>query len=101
MPLAAPKELPGSLMRAKTKLKEAHKSSTELFEGSENHLKIKHVNVHKTIENKRGPLFFQAPKANLELRFASKKLLASDFEALEVFGAERRPGEPAIPLRWT
>ena len=30
---------------------------------------------------------FQAPKANWELRFASKRLLASDFEALEVSGA--------------
>ena len=27
---------------------------------------------------------FEAPKANWELRFASKRLLASDFEALEV-----------------
>ena len=32
------------------KVKVAHKSSTELFESSENDLKIKNVNVHKTIE---------------------------------------------------
>ena len=32
------------------KLKEAQKSSTEALKSSENDLKIKHVNVHKTIE---------------------------------------------------
>ena len=57
------------------KVKVAQKSSTEPFESSENDLKIKNVNIHKTIE---------APKANWELRFASERLLASDFEALEV-----------------
>ena len=31
-------------------VKVAQKSSTELFESSENDLKIKNVNVHKTIE---------------------------------------------------
>ena len=29
-------------------------------------------------------MIFEAPKANWELRFASERLLASDFEALEV-----------------
>ena len=29
-------------------------------------------------------MIFKAPKANWELRFASERLLASDFEALEV-----------------
>ena len=29
-------------------------------------------------------VIFGAPKASLELRFASQRLLASDFEALEV-----------------
>ena len=32
---------------------------------------------------------FEAPNANCELRFASKRLLASDFEALEVSGTPR------------
>ena len=32
---------------------------------------------------------FQAPKAYFTLRFASKRLLASDFEALEVSGTPR------------
>ena len=49
-PLAATKELPRSFLRAKMKDKVAQKSSTEPFEGSENDLKIKNVNVHKTIE---------------------------------------------------
>ena len=31
-------------------------------------------------------MIFGAPKASWELRFASKRLLASDFEALEVSG---------------
>ena len=49
-PLAAPKELPRSFLRAKMKLKEAQKSSTEALESSENDFKIKNVNVHKTAE---------------------------------------------------
>ena len=48
--MAAPKELPRSFLGAKMKLKVAQKSSTEPFENSENYLKIKNVNVHKTIE---------------------------------------------------
>ena len=48
--MAASKKLPRSFMRAKMKVKVAQKSSTEPFESSENDLKIKHVNVHKTIE---------------------------------------------------
>ena len=65
------------------KVKVAQKSSTEPFESSENDLKIKNVNVHKTSE-KMKIIDFEAPKANWELRFASERLLASDFEALEV-----------------
>ena len=48
--MAAPKELPRSFLRAKMKVKVAQKSSTELLGSSENDLKIKNVNVHKTIE---------------------------------------------------
>ena len=48
--MAAPKELPRSFLRAKMKVKVAQKSSTEPFESSENDIKIKNVNVHKTIE---------------------------------------------------
>ena len=49
-PLAAPKELPRSILRAKMKLQVAQKSATERFESAENDLKIKNINVHKTIE---------------------------------------------------
>ena len=67
------------------KVKVAQKSSTEPFESSENDLKIKNVNVHKTIRKSMKIIVFVAtPKANLELSFASERLLASDFEALEV-----------------
>ena len=48
--MVAPKELPRRVLRAKMKVKIAQKSSTEPFESSENELKIKNVNVHKTIE---------------------------------------------------
>ena len=48
--MAAPKELPRSLLRAKMKLKVSQKSATERFESFENDLKIKNVNIHKTIE---------------------------------------------------
>ena len=82
--MAAPKEFPRSFLRAKMKVKVAQKSSTEPFESSENDLKIKNVNVHKTTEKSMKTLIFEVPKAHWELRFASERLLASDFEALEV-----------------
>ena len=77
------------------KLKVAQKSATELFERSGNDLKIKNVNAYKTMRNLRKSSVFEDPKANWELRFASKRLLASAFEALEVYGCtKRRSGEP-------
>ena len=48
--MAAPKELPRSFLRAKMKFKVAQESSTDPFESSENDIKIKNINVHKTIE---------------------------------------------------
>ena len=48
--MAAPKKLPRSFLRAKMKVKVAQKSSTEPCESSENDLKIKNVNVHKTMK---------------------------------------------------
>ena len=66
--------------------KVAQESSTEALKSSENDLKMKNVYIHKTIEKSMKTLVFQAPKANWELRFASKRLLASDFVALEVSG---------------
>ena len=63
----------------------------------------------KPLKNRRKTLIFEAPKTNWELRFASERLLASDFEALEVSwtpkgdqeslkevskSSKKRPGEP-------
>ena len=48
--MAAPKEFPRSFLRAKMRAEVAQKSSTEPLESSENDLKIKNVNVHKSIE---------------------------------------------------
>ena len=48
--MAAPNDLPRSFLRAKMKLKVAPKSTRERFESFDNELKIKNVNVHKTIE---------------------------------------------------
>ena len=48
--MAAPNELPRSFLRAKMTVKVAQKNSAEPFESSENDVKIKNANVHKTIE---------------------------------------------------
>ena len=66
------------------KLQEPQKGSTEALKCSENSFNIKHVNVNNTNERTMKSIDFHAPKASWELRFASKRLLASDFEALEV-----------------
>ena len=49
-PLATPKELPRSFLRAKMKVKVSQTNFTEPFGTSEKDLKIKNVNVLKTIE---------------------------------------------------
>ena len=43
----------------------------------------------KPLKNQRKSLFVATPKANLELSFAAERLLASDFEVMEVSGAPR------------
>ena len=48
--MAVPKKLPRKLLRANMTVKVAQKSSTELFESSENDLKMKNVEIPKTIE---------------------------------------------------
>ena len=58
--MAVPKELPRRLLRAKMTVKVAQKSSTEPFESSENDLKIKNVNVHKTIEKSMKTIAFSS-----------------------------------------
>jgi len=49
-PLAAPKEPPRSFLRAAMMFKVAQESSTEALKSSENDLKMKNVDIHKTIE---------------------------------------------------
>ena len=56
--MAAPKELPRSFLRAKMKVKVAQKRSTEPLESSENDLKIKNINVHKTVEKSKKTIDF-------------------------------------------
>ena len=63
--MAAPKELPRSLLRAKMKLKVGQKSSIKPFESSENDLKIKNVNVHKTIEKSMKIIVFSSSEGQL------------------------------------
>ena len=78
-PLAAPKELPRSFLRAKMKVKVAQKSSTEPFESSENDLKIKNVNIYKTIE-----------KSLKNIAFSSSEGLFHVQICIEILGAQFR-----------
>ena len=94
-PLAAPKELPRSFLRAKMKVKVAQKSSTELFESSENDLKIKNVNVHKTIEKSMKIIDFWSSEGQLGAQICIGKALGIRFRGSGgLLDTERRPGEP-------
>ena len=73
--MAAPKELPRSFLRAKMKVKVAQKSSTEPFESSENDLKIKNVNVHKTIEKRLKIVGFSSSEGQLGAQISIGKAL--------------------------
>ena len=73
--MAAPKELPRSLLRAKMKLKVAQKSSTEPFESSENDLKIKNVNVHKTIEKSKKTIDYSRSEGQVGAQICIEKAL--------------------------
>ena len=77
--MAAPKELPRSFLRAKMKLKVAQKSSTEPFESSENDLKIKNVNVHKTIEKSVKIIDFVSSEDQLGTQICIGKALGIRF----------------------
>ena len=68
-------------------------SSTEALKSFENDLKMKSVDIHKTVEKQIKKYIFQAPKANREFRFPLKRLLASDLEVLEVSGTPRSDQE--------
>ena len=71
--MAAPKELPRSFLRAKMKLKVGQKSSIEPFESSENDLKIKNVNVHKTIEKSMKIIDFSSSEGQLGIQICIGK----------------------------
>ena len=77
--MAAPKELPRSFLRAKMKLKVAQKSSTEPFESSENDLKIKNVNVHKTAEKALKTVAFSSSESLFHVQICIEKALGSRF----------------------
>ena len=61
------------------KLKEAQKSSTELFESSENDIKIKNVNVHKTVEKQRKIFDFGGSEGKLGAQICIEKVLGVRF----------------------
>ena len=77
--MAAPKELPRSFLRAKMKLRVTQKSSTEPFESSENDLKIKNVNVHKTIEKFMEIIDFSSSEGFFHVQICIEKALAIRF----------------------
>ena len=77
--MAAPKELPRSLLRAKMKLKVAQKSSTEPFERSENDLKIKNINLHKTIEKSMKTIGFSSSEGLFHAQICIEKALGIRF----------------------
>ena len=93
--MAAPKELPRSFLRAKMKVKVAQKSSTELLESPENDLKIKNVNVHKTIEKPQKIIDFPSSEGQLGAQICIGKALGIRFGGSGgLLDTERRPGEP-------
>ena len=77
--MAAPKELPRSFLSAKMKVKVAQQSSTEPFESSENDLKIKNVNVHKTAEKSMKILNFLSSEGQLGAQICIGKALGIIF----------------------
>ena len=77
--MAAPKELPRSFLRAKMKVKVAQKSSTESFESSENDLKIKNVNVHKTVEKLMKTIAFPSSEGLFHAQICIEKALGIRF----------------------
>ena len=53
--------------------KEAQKSSTEALKSSENDLKIKNVNVHKTIEKQMKIIDFSNPEGQVGAQICIEK----------------------------
>ena len=93
-PLAAPKELPRSFLRAKMTVKVAQKSSTEPVESSENDLKMKNLNVHKIIEKSMKIIDFWSSEGQLWAQICIGKALGIRFWGSGgLLDTERRPGE--------
>ena len=61
------------------KLKVGQKSATEPFESSENDLKIKNVNVHKTIEKQMKFVGSSCSEGQLEAQICIEKALGIRF----------------------
>ena len=61
------------------KLTVAQKSATEPFESSENDLKIKNVNVHKTAEKQMKIIDFSTSEGQLEAQICIEKALGIRF----------------------
>ena len=77
--MAAPKELPRSFLRAKMKVKVAQKRATEALKSSENDLKIKNVNVHKTIEKFKKIFDFSSSEGKSGAQICIAKALGISF----------------------
>ena len=77
------------------KVKVAQKSSTEPFESSENDLKIKHVNAHKTTEKLMKTIDFSSSEGLFHAQICIEKALGIGFGGYGgLWDTERRPGEP-------
>ena len=61
------------------KLKVAQKSATDSFESSENDLKIKNVNVYKTMEKSMEIIDFSSSEGQLGARICIEKALGIIF----------------------
>ena len=61
------------------KLKVAQKSATEPVESSENDLKIKNVNVHKTIERIMETIAFSSSGGLFDVQICIEKAFGSTF----------------------
>ena len=69
----SPQKVPKELLETKMKFKVAKKSSTEALKSSENDLKIKNVNVHKTIEKQLKIIDFSGPESELGAQICIEK----------------------------
>ena len=66
-------------MKAKMKVKVAQKSSTEPVESSEKDLKIKNVNIHKTIEKSMKIVDFSSSEGQLGAQICIEKVVGIRF----------------------